>query len=104
MRREVLLVVAGMALVTVLTRLAGLWAGRGPLRERVGGARAARWLEHLPGAVLVSIVAPIVARGGAADAVAAALALAVAARTRSAVAAMAVGVVAAATLRRLSNE
>ena len=101
MRREVLLAIIGMAVATYATRVAGVWAGRGPLRERIASAGAARWLDHLPGAVLVSIIAPIVARGGPADALAAALALVVAARTRSALLTVAVGVLAAAALRRV---
>jgi uncharacterized membrane protein len=101
MRAEVLAVILGMAAVTYATRGAGLWAGRGPLREQLTSERGARWLAPLPGAVLVSIIAPAIARGGAADALAAALAVAVAAITRNALATIAVGVLAAALLRRL---
>jgi uncharacterized membrane protein len=99
-RSEVALVVAAMAAVTALTRLAGVWGGRGPLRETLTRGAVSRWLAHLPGAVLVAIAAPLAARGGTADTIAALVALAVAARTRSPLAAVAVGVVAAAWLRR----
>jgi len=100
MRPVVLVVVLAMAVVTYATRIGGVWAGRGPLRRALASERAQRWLGHLPGGVLVSIVAPMIAHGGVADATAAAFALIVAARTRNAAATIVVGTLAAALLRR----
>jgi uncharacterized membrane protein len=55
--------ILGMALATYATRAGGLW-----LMGRVRPSpRVERWLRHIPGAVLVSIVAPIVAAGGPAE-------------------------------------
>ncbi|MBV9880325.1 MAG: AzlD domain-containing protein [Gemmatirosa sp.] len=103
MRGDVLLVVLGMAAVTLLTRVAGLWTGRGPLHGVLTGGLGARLLAALPGAVLVSIIAPAVVRGGAADAVAALASAGTFARTRNALASVVVGVGVAAVLRRASG-
>jgi uncharacterized membrane protein len=51
-----LLVILGMAVVTYATRIAGLW-----LMNRVTLSNRMRsWLNQIPGAVLISIVAPTV--------------------------------------------
>lgn len=77
-----------MALATYATRAGGLWlASRLALSERVEA-----WLNHIPGAILVSIVAPTVLTGGIADALAAVAVLIVALRTGSLPAAMVTGV------------
>lgn len=86
-----------MALATYATRAGGLWlASRLTLSERVEA-----WLNHIPGAILVSIVAPTILAGGMADALAAVAVLAVAVRTRSLPAAMVTGVGAVVILRML---
>ena len=86
-----------MALVTYATRAGGLWvASRLDLSER-----AEAWLEGIPGAILVSIVAPVVLTGGLAEALAALAVVVVALRTGSLPAAMAVGVGAVVLLRGL---
>jgi uncharacterized membrane protein len=66
-REPVLLAIAGMALVTYATRISGLFLGR-----RVP---VPPWLERLltamPGAILVSLVAPAIVDAGIAGVVAA---------------------------------
>jgi uncharacterized membrane protein len=86
-----------MALVTYATRAGGLWLmGRVPMSSRVEA-----WLRQVPGAILVSIVAPTALARGPADALAAAATALVALRTRSLVLAMLVGVAAVWALRRV---
>ena len=86
-----------MALVTYATRAGGLWlASRLELSERAGA-----WLEQLPGAILVSLVAPAVLTGGLAGALAAVAVLIVASRTGSLPASMITGVLAIVILRNL---
>jgi uncharacterized membrane protein len=88
MRTDVLLTILGMALVTYATRAGGIWLmGRMPPSPRVE-----RWLRQIPGAVLVSIVAPTVAFGGFVSWAAAFGAVLVAALTRNLLLAMVAGV------------
>ena len=55
-----LLAILLMALATYATRAGGLWlASRFDLSERAGA-----WLEQIPGAILISLVAPTVLTGG----------------------------------------
>lgn len=92
-----ILTIVLMALATYATRAAGLWlASRLTLSERVEA-----WLNHIPGAILVSIVAPTVLAGGVADALAAGAVLIVALRTGSLPVAMVTGVGAVVLLRAL---
>jgi len=89
-----LLAIALMALSTYATRAGGLWlANRFDLSERAGA-----WLDAIPGAILVSLVAPTVLTGGPAEALAA-----VAVRTGSLPLAMATGAVAVVVLRSLAT-
>jgi uncharacterized membrane protein len=86
-----------MALATYATRAGGLWlASRFDLSERAGA-----WLDQIPGAILVSLVAPVVLTGGIAEALAALAVLIVALRTGSLLAAMLTGVGAVVVLRAL---
>jgi uncharacterized membrane protein len=86
-----------MALATYATRAGGLWlASRFDLSERAGA-----WLDQIPGAILVSLVAPTVLTGGIAEALAALAVLIVALRTGSLPAAMLTGVGAVVVLRAL---
>jgi uncharacterized membrane protein len=58
---ENLITILGMALVTYGTRVGGLW-----LMSRVTlSGRVERWLANLPGAVMMSIIAPALVSGGA---------------------------------------
>jgi uncharacterized membrane protein len=59
------------------------------------------WLREIPGAILISIVAPAALAAGPAEALAALATVLVAARTRNLVLAMAAGVVVVWVLRRL---
>jgi len=88
-----------MPLATYATRAGGLWlASRFELSERAGA-----WLDQIPGAILVSLVAPAVLTGGPAEALAAVAVVLVAIRTGSLPAAMVVGVVAVVALRALET-
>ena len=86
-----------MALVTYATRAGGLWlASRFELSERAGA-----WLENIPGAILISIVAPTVLAGGLPDILAALVVVVVAMRTGSLPVAMVAGIGAVLVLRGL---
>jgi uncharacterized membrane protein len=88
-----------MALATYATRASGLWvASRLDLSERAGA-----WLDQIPGAILVSLVAPTVLTGGPAEALAAIAVVIVALRTGSLPAAMVTGVVTVVVLRALET-
>jgi len=91
------LTILGMALATYLTRAGGFWLmGRVALSPRV-----ARWLRHIPGAVLVSIVAPMLAESGPAELVAAGVTVVVGAVSKSVLLAMVAGVIAVVIARAL---
>jgi uncharacterized membrane protein len=89
--------IVGMGLVTYLTRAAGLFL---VARMRVTG-RTEAFLSAMPGAILMSIVAPQVAGAGPAELVSALAVLGVAARTRNVLLAIVVGVVLVVALRNL---
>ena len=86
-----------MALATYATRSGGLWlASRFDLSER---ARA--WLDQIPGAILVSLVAPTILMGGPVEVLAAIVVVIVSLRTGSLPAAMVTGVGTVLALRAL---
>ena len=90
-----LFVIVLMAVATYATRAGGLWlANRLDLSER-----AEAWLEQLPGAILVSLVAPAILINGLAGALAAVAVVIIASRTGSLPAAMVTGVLAIVVLR-----
>jgi len=90
-----LLAIVLMALATYATRAGGLWlANRFELSERAGA-----WLDAIPGAILVSLVAPTVLTSGPAEALAAVAVVVVALRSGSLPLAMVTGVVAVVLLR-----
>jgi uncharacterized membrane protein len=96
-RPEVMFTIILMALATYATRAGGLWlASRFDLSERAGA-----WLDQIPGAILVSLVAPTVLTGGIAEALAALAVVIVALRTGSLPAAMLTGVGSVVVLRAL---
>ena len=96
---ETLLAILLMALATYATRAGGLWlASRLDLSERAGA-----WLDQIPGAILVSLVAPTVLTGGLAEALAAIAVVIVALRTGSLPAAMVAGVVSVVFLRAMET-
>lgn len=83
-----LLAIVGMAAVTYLTRITGLW-----LVGRIDPSpRMEAWLRQVPGAVLASLIAPAVIAGGAIEAVSALAAMLVAARGGNILLAMVTGV------------
>lgn len=93
----VLVTISLMALVTYATRAGGLWlASRLELSDRAG-----RWLEAIPGAILVSIVAPVVLTAGLAETLAALAVVVVAARSGSLLGAMVTGVIVVVALRTI---
>jgi uncharacterized membrane protein len=96
-RPEVMFAIILMALATYATRAGGLWlASWFDLSERAGA-----WLDQIPGAILVSLVAPTVLTGGIAEALAALAVVIVALRTGSLPAAMLTGVGSVVVLRAL---
>jgi uncharacterized membrane protein len=88
MDANALLAILGMGLVTYLTRIGGLWLvrrnGLPPTLERT--------LSFLPGAVLISILAPIAVRSGPGEWLGLALTVFLAKRTGSLALALVVGV------------
>jgi uncharacterized membrane protein len=93
------LAICGMAAVTYLARIGGFWlVGRVTLSPRIEAG-----LRALPGAVLVSLVAPTVLSTGLAEVCAAVATVGVAVRTRSLLAAMIAGVVVVWGLRTLAH-
>lgn len=96
---ETLLAIVLMAVATYATRVGGLWmASRFDLSERAGA-----WLDHIPGAILISLVAPTVLTGGLAEALAAVAVVIVALRTGSLPAAMVTGVGIVLVIRALES-
>ena len=92
---QALLTIALMAIATYATRSGGLWlASRLALSERMEA-----WLGYIPGAILVSFVAPTVLTGGLAETLAAVAVILVALRTGSLPVAMVAGVGAVLALR-----
>jgi uncharacterized membrane protein len=94
-----LLTIALMAVVTYATRAGGLWMAT---RLSLSG-RAEAWLGHIPGAILVSIVAPTVLTSGLPEALAALAVVVVALRTGSLLASMGSGVAVVLALRALES-
>jgi uncharacterized membrane protein len=87
-----------MAVATYATRAGGLWlASRLTLSERVEA-----WLDHIPGAILVSLVAPTVLASGLPETLAALAVVLVALRTGSLPVAMVTGIAAVLVLRTLA--
>ena len=88
-----------MALATYATRSGGLWlASRFDLSERAGA-----WLDQIPGAILVSLVAPAILVGGPIEVLAAVVVVIVSLRTGSLPAAMVIGVGTVLALRALQT-
>lgn len=97
MTLDALLAILGMALVTYAIRAGGLIiAGRLPTDGFV-----ARWMKHVPGAVLAALIAPAILAGGLAEGAAAGVTALVYLVTRNLFAAMAGGVLAVYVARLL---
>lgn len=82
--------ILGMGLITYLTRVGGLIL----MRRATFSPRVQSWLNHLPGALLVSIVAPVVFAHGMAEVAATLLTVVVASRTGNLLLAIGAGVTA----------
>ncbi len=83
-----LLAILGMALVTYLTRISGLW-----LMSHVTLSKKLKaWLGYIPSAVIVSLVAPTIFGTGFAELGASLATVLVAIRTRNILLSMIVGV------------
>lgn len=83
-----LIAILGMACVTYATRISGL-----ALMSRIKPSkRMEAWLRYIPGAILVSLVAPAVLTGGPAEVLAALATALIAWRARNLLLAMLVGV------------
>lgn len=96
---QAVLTILLMALATYATRAGGLWlANRLTLSER-----AEAWLGYIPGAILVSLVAPAVLASGFAEALAGLAVVLVALRIGSLPLAMVVGVGAVLLFRTLGS-
>ncbi len=83
-----LLTILGMALVTYVTRISGLWL----MSHVTLSTRMKAWLGFLPGTVIVALVAPTVFSTGVAEAGAALATVLVMARTRNVLLTIIVGV------------
>lgn len=83
-----LLAILGMALATYATRAGGVFM----LSRAQLSPRFQAWLRHVPGTVLVAIVAPLIASGGAPSAAAGLATALVAWRTNNLLLAIGVGV------------
>jgi uncharacterized membrane protein len=96
-RPEVMVTIAGMALVTYATRAGGL-----ALVSRVKLSRPVeRWLNQLPGAVLMALIVPEVFKSGWPGLIAGLITAGVAVRSRNLLLAMLVGIGAIVVIRWL---
>ena len=89
------LTILGMGVVTYLTRIGGIWM----MKYVHLSGRLKGWLDALPGAILVALVAPAVFTTSIADVGAALITLFVAVKTRKVLLAMFVGWIAILGLR-----
>lgn len=92
-----LLAILGMAAATLATRLGGPWL----IARLPPSPGLARWLSHLPGAILAAIVAPAALGAGSVGVAAALVTMAVMARTGRLLPAAAVGLAVYLTINSL---
>ena len=92
-----LIAILGMALVTYLTRISGLLL----MSHVTLSTRLKAWLGYIPGAVIVSLVAPTIFGTGFAELGASLATVLVATRTRNILLSMIVGVAVVWALRQL---
>jgi uncharacterized membrane protein len=93
----IVLTILGMALVTYMTRAGGLWL----MSFVTPSPRVEAWLRQIPGAVLISIIAPSIFLTSPAQTLAALATLLAAIYTKNILVAMIVGVAAVWLLRML---
>lgn len=99
MRSEVALAIAGMAIVTYLTRAGGFWL----MSNLPTSPRLTTLLRALPGSLLVALVAPALTREGPGGIAAAGAATLVAFRTKNTLAAMLTGLATIVVLRMVGG-
>lgn len=92
-----LVTILAMALITYATRIGGLWL----MRYVRPSPWMDAWVRHVPGAVLISIIAPAALTGGTATAIATGLTVLVAVRSRNLLLTIVAGVLAVWVLRNL---
>ncbi len=90
--------ILGMAVATYAMRAGGFWLMR--FMPMSPGLEA--WLRHIPGAVIISLLAPMVAAGGWPEAVGTAVAAAVMRMVGHDLAAIMAGIVTVALLRAIA--
>lgn len=95
MQLDALLTILGMAAASYATRAGGLWL----MRFVTPSPRVDAWLRHIPGAVLVALIAPAIITGGLISAAGALATALVAARTKNLLLSMIIGVGLVAALR-----
>lgn len=94
-----LITILGMALITYLTRIGGVWLIRFiPLSKRLNA-----WMAILPGTIIVAIIAPTVFSTGFAEAGASLATVLVFVRTRNILLAMLIGIAVVVGLRILQT-
>lgn len=94
---DALVTIVGMAVAAYATRAGGLWL----MRFVTPSPRVEAWLHHLPGTVLVALVAPAILADGLIGAIGALATALVAARTKNLLLSMIVGVGLVVALRQL---
>jgi uncharacterized membrane protein len=99
MRSDVALAIAGMAIVTYLTRAGGFWL----MTYLPTSPRLTTLLRALPGSLLVALVAPALTKEGPAGIAAAGAATLVAFRTKNTLAAMLAGLTTIVVLRMIGE-
>lgn len=92
-----LMTILGMALMTYLTRTGGIWL----IRQVRLTPRLEAWLRHLPGTILISIIAPLALKDGLTSVLATLVTILVAIRTKNLLLAILTGVGAVWFLRLL---
>ena len=97
MRSEVLLTIAGMAVVMYLTRIIGYWL----VGRLAPSPRVTRIIEQLGGVTLVALTAPAVITAGAPGVIAAVVVAIAARRTGNLLVAMLLGMVVIQVLRQV---
>ena len=88
MPSDAIATILGMAVATYAARAGGLWL----MRFVSPSPRVEAWLRHLPGAVLVALIAPAIAAAGVIGMLGALATALVAARTKNLLLALLVGV------------
>ncbi|HLW03377.1 MAG TPA: AzlD domain-containing protein [Ktedonobacterales bacterium] len=97
MQIDAMVAILGMAVATYVTRAGGLWL----MRFVSPSPRVEAWLRHLPGAVLVALIAPAIVEDGMIGAAGALATALIAARTRNLLLSILVGVGLVVLLRHL---